>query len=456
MNPRKQQKEIDKAIANLIKYGDNEPWADRQQYFFPERLKEAADSIDVPVDEFGQTLADSGYMDMIHGYLFELFASCHWDNEDFSMTSDYVERRGWREAPYGKRYLGALADSIVELLEATTVNQGHWVEVRPVGTTIKPIRVYERAGSKNLKRWDCMAARVLTVDGKSMFGGGILLFSPSQAQQFSNFLNLEHYSVVELLNEARKEDSQCQWSDEEVGDMAASEVDAQLPELLFTFWVCETYQALVHPMIMPTLANKEGDLFQLIKIKFPMAINDKATIEHCLNADPSLDLNSDTNEWVWLDSEKDKVTLFETTVLGHISLTDKHLIATVNSSERAEIIKSKLNEMLADRIGSPLAIHENIQAMMGDMSAKERPPSEQIDAPELITAYLDQHYRKTLDEPIPMLNDLTPRECSKRTGQRAMLIQWLKELENNTAAVEHMAHYDFKWMWKELNVELAD
>jgi hypothetical protein len=452
MKQRKQQKEINKAIANLMKYADKEPWADRQQYFYSERLMEAAAFVDVPVDEFGQTLADSGYMDMVHGYLFELFASCYWNNESFSMISDYVKRRGWRETPYGKRYLGALADSGVEFLEATTVNPGHWVEVRPVGTDNKPIRVYECSGSQSLKRWDCMAARVVSVDGKGMFSGGILPFTPSQSQEFTTFLDHAFDSAVELLNEAREEDPQCQWSNEEIEDMAKTDVDDQFPELLFQFWAFKTYLALEQPMIMPTLANKDGHLLQFIKIQFPIATKDKEAIEHCLHADVYLDFNSDINEWAWLDTEQDKVIPFESTVLGQISITDNHLTATVNSSERAELIKNKLNGMLADKIGNPLSVHENLPSMMENLSTKEAPSAEQLNAPELISASLDQHYRKTLDEPIPMLNNLTPRECSKMTDQRANLAQWLKELENNTAAVEHMAHYDFKWMWEELEL----
>ncbi len=72
---------------------------------------DAANRVDAPIDEFGQVLEDSGYMGMVFGYLFELFASSYWDNDKFCMIEDYIKRRGWREAARGKRYLQALAKS---------------------------------------------------------------------------------------------------------------------------------------------------------------------------------------------------------------------------------------------------------------------------------------------------------------------------------------------------------
>ena len=135
---------------------------------------------------------------------------------------------------------------------------------------------------------------------------------------------------------------------------------------------------------------------------------------------------------------------------------DKHNIentgATVNSIERSEEIKAFLSTLLSGLIGTPLSVHENFESMMEKYSTQGLPPAETIDAPELIAASLDQHYRKILDEPIPAPNNRTPRDCAQEKDQHALLTQWLKGLENNTAAVPHMSHYDLKWMWEELGL----
>lgn len=451
MNQRKQRKEIDKAIANLTKYSEQALWPERKEQFFIEMLINAANRVDVPINEFGQVLEDSGYMGMLLNYLFELFATSYWDDDEFCMIEEYIKLRGWREAPYAKRYLNALAKSEVKLWEIITVNPGHWVEIRPAGSSSKAIRVYECSGSQNLKRWDCIAARMILLDGKYSFGGGILPFSPDQAQRFPALLESACQSVIDTLNEVRTENAQCQWSDEDIEEIARAETNKQLPDLLFSFWACQTYLAVTN---MPTLLNRDGHRLHWSKIKFPLNISDIEEIGRRLHAASQLDFNNDSKEWFWINCDKGAIESTGATVLGRLSITDQHLVATVNSIERAEEIKRFLSSLLSELIGTPLSVHESFESMMvEDYSTKGLPPVETIDVPELITASLDQHYQKILHEPIPALNNRTPKDCSKEKDQHANLIQWLKGLENNTAAFPHMSHYDFKWMWEELGLE---
>ncbi|WP_339057086.1 hypothetical protein [Candidatus Regiella endosymbiont of Tuberolachnus salignus] len=121
--------------------------------------------------------------------------------------------------------------------------------------------------------------------------------------------------------------------------------------------------------------------------------------------------------------------------MGQLSLVDDALIATVNSVERADAVKVYLNNLLDNLIGNPLSVHENISSLMENYSTKGLPPAEPLDFPELITASLDQHYRKILNEPIPALNNLTPRECAQKSDQQVNLIQWLRSPENNTEPI---------------------
>lgn len=451
MNQRKQQKEIDKAIAHLMKYAEQAPWSERQKQFFNEMLMDAANRVDIPIDELGQALEDSGYMGMVFGYLFELFASSYWDNDEFCMIEDYIKRRGWREAARGKRYLQALAKSEAKLWEIIAVNPGHWVEVRPVGSTSKAIRVYEHSGSQSLKRWDCIAARVISLDGKYGFGGGILPFSPEQAQEVLALLERACQSVIDTLKEVRDVEAQCQWSDEDIEEMATADANDQLPDLLFSFWACQTYLAITKPI--PTLLNHDGHTLYWSKIKFPLNTSDIEEIEKRLHSAPQLNFNNDSKEWIWLNCDKNNIENVGATVLGHLSIIGQYLVATVNSIERSEEIKDFLSALLSELIGTPLSVHENFESMMEKYSTQELPTEETIDAPELIAASLDQHYRKILDEPIPALNNRTPRDCSLDKDQHTILLQWLKGLENNTAVVPHMSRYDFKWMWEELGLE---
>src|SRR3546814_3530898 len=78
-------------------------------------------------------------------------------------------------------------------------------------------------------------------------------------------------------------------------------------------------------------------------------------------------------------------------------------------------------------------------------------------ATPLIHAMLDRQYRATLDEPVGMLGDITPRAAEQTAAGRHRVAGWLKHLENRSRgqldANEPMATYDFHWIWSELRIE---
>ena len=61
-----------------------------------------------------------------------------------------------------------------------------------------------------------------------------------------------------------------------------------------------------------------------------------------------------------------------------------------------------------------------------------------------------------LDQPIPLLGNVSPRQAVGTPRGREKVAAWLKMLENN--GMRHpdddpMAGYDFRWMWAELGIE---
>jgi hypothetical protein len=68
---------------------------------------------------------------------------------------------------------------------------------------------------------------------------------------------------------------------------------------------------------------------------------------------------------------------------------------------------------------------------------------------------MDQHYHRCLDEPIPALDNRTPRQCARNKAGRKKVTEWLKQLENNElrrALEAGQEPYDSSWMWKELKL----
>jgi len=69
---------------------------------------------------------------------------------------------------------------------------------------------------------------------------------------------------------------------------------------------------------------------------------------------------------------------------------------------------------------------------------------------------MDDHYRATLDQPVGILGNVTPRAAVKTRKGREKVAEWLKHLEHGSAQQgeqDPMATYDFGWMWRELKVE---
>jgi len=138
------------------------------------------------------------------------------------------------------------------------------------------------------------------------------------------------------------------------------------------------------------------------------------------------------------------------------------LMLVTNSLERAERGRDVLQVLLHNLIGPPLSKLQTPEQVMADethqQGDRKRDPTDTIDpkiAAEIIHSTLDQHYRQCLDEPIPALDDKTPRQCARSKMGREKVIEWLKDLENNElrrAADQGQEPYDSSWMWDELKV----
>jgi hypothetical protein len=153
------------------------------------------------------------------------------------------------------------------------------------------------------------------------------------------------------------------------------------------------------------------------------------------------------------------------TVLGTIEVTDKALLLEVNSRERAERGQAILADLAGALVGPALTEIETPEQLMGRRDgdvhqdkASDLPAEVQT---ELVHEALTAHYRKTLDEPIPALGDLSPRTAAQTAAGRRKVVDWLKHIENQSKSGrppdDPMASYDFTgfgviWAWRSSGV----
>jgi len=449
MSDRKTRRETDKAIKHLMAYtGPNGEWEGRFEQVQRDLLNPLAEKLEVSFEEMEEFFLSGPYHHMFIGFAFEEFATVLWDNEERNLTEAYLEHRGWREGPAGRRYLQALGDSELQFWEITAVKPGSFAELRPYGSQDKPIRVKEKAATESLHQWDGLVARVLHMGGNPVFSGAMLPFSPDLAARIQSVLSAIPEQTQQLIQELI-EQGEMEAAPDNLEEIIRLTQESELAGVAFLIWAMDVYVQSMKPS--PEMRNMDNEPIEPTGVRFPLR-SVRSTAARALDASPVLHRDAGATGWAWFPEPYDDIDFGErVSLLGHITLGDDYLELQTNSAARADRGRTLLAALLGDLVGPPLTVHDNM-ALMDDHNESPEPLSEvPPELQEAITAQLTSHYRKTLDEPIPMLNGLSPRQCAADPALRDEVVGWLKQLENSTERSPGAA-YDFSWIWDELGL----
>jgi hypothetical protein len=145
-------------------------------------------------------------------------------------------------------------------------------------------------------------------------------------------------------------------------------------------------------------------------------------------------------------------------LLGFLKLNDRRLIAEVNSTERAELIRRLIEERLGDHVTYKTTLFEPLESYIAEAWKEEATGAEESryssraraaaagggfgisgdlhstsdstfpldveESPELLAMMKEiaqRHWDTWFDIPVPALNDITPREASKTSEGRGLL-----------------------------------
>ncbi|WP_312891219.1 hypothetical protein [Mesorhizobium silamurunense] len=304
-----------------------------------------------------------------------------------------------------------------------------------------------------MKQWDRLAARIVPVMGKNVMAGGVLPFTPQATETlFDGLRGLFGKRNAKKLP-AIKDD------------------ELQAAAFMFTLaWLFDTLGRVAGPR----LQNTDGDEIVFHNVRFPLAPGVKQEdIAARLNNIPALS-QADAKFWNWLEEtpkggNKPKAAAaptIDTTmdngplVLGNVELMGRFLHLSANSAARATRGTALIQQVLGDLVRTPLTEIRTVEQMKAERPREGAETSPSNIPPEVaeqgIHEYLDRHYPETLDQPVKMLGNKTPRQAAKTTAGRRKFADWLKYLENQTAKrpvpTDPMATYSFDWMWEELGV----
>ncbi len=308
-------------------------------------------------------------------------------------------------------------ERLAEIMEQAMPSFFDWFAVR------------ERLATRQLVRWDLLAARV--TEGPE----GIPVF-----EQIPHVFPAElKDQLLRTLRQSFRESRQ-----EEPG-LSERTFFRSIAPLLNRIWL----ERVALPPL-PQLRGPEGDPLVITKVHYEL--DEVAAVREILAAHPGF--AAEEAGFVWLEgTDQDRGRR----VLGRIELEGKKLRLETWSERRAERGRSLLEGLLGDRLRYRSTSCED--PLQGDRRAPRRekqanPIPPELEA-ELMQEFMERHYRDWSDQPLPALGGRTPRQAARLKTGRPKVIALLKMMESH-AARDRLAGrpaYDTGWLWKELGLQ---
>lgn len=326
--------------------------------------------------------------------------------------------------PPVRAYVESWRQRAMSLYEVEDVSPGEWVEVRDLLSRTR-IRVLERTASQTLRQWMALFARVVEVDGTSLFTGSLLAVHRSSLGWMLDMLRGFKDEVSPSVTWQRF--LKREW--------------AVVPAL---------YLESIRPR-MPELRTTDGQELVMITVRWPL-LGPEAGAETRRRLDDAGWIESG-NEDQWVVAEHRSKDASDTVLTAGLRLEDGALVADLLSREREEQLVPRIEALLEGLLGD----REREEALPADVwkrsrVAEEPEPAEAEDPvpPEIIAGVIDAHYRKWVDEPVPALDGLTPRDAARRADRREDVRRMLKDIE--AIARDRYSSWDPSWMWEELGL----
>ena len=458
-----------KSLAGLMKWLRHDEWRDALNELLDRHLGRACAKADVSFDELPGIIGDH-HSTVLWGCVFEDLLARNLD-DGCNIVDDYLKRRGWKESASNRAYMTALRSSVMSLYEISDIVREESFLARDLVRGGEPVRVSERSGTRYLKPWDRIAARIVRVGSRTGMAGVALPFDYEASEAVLAALRRASTKArAEADKLARKLG---QGVDSALIAEALSDTEVlRASAFLFTnIWLDDLLQRTLNPTL-PQMCNTDGDELVFTTISYPLKPESSAdAIRLALAAIPALRAES-KSFWNWIgrkertskkrqaDSQTFITTLDDgSLVLGTVELKDKMLVLEANSQQRAERGRALIKPVLGDLVGEPYIETRAVAQLMASRPAgKSKPLSSGLPPDEeraMLQANMDRYYMNLLDEPVPMLGNLTPRRAAKSAKGREKLVAWLKLLENGAARQGggiSMAGCDLSWMWTELGV----
>ena len=296
--------------------------------------------------------------------------------------------------------------------------------------------VREARGSKTLVPRDALLARIVDHDGVSLLCG----VHPRPLPPFDTAA-----VVQRARNRLRRK--------------RAVPVDRLRPAAfgrhLIRYWEKAVRDLDERSAVPPRLRNLDGDPFLLTVDHFevtPDAIREvDARIRKLDGAQREPD-GEDTTVYVFLRPDDPARPGSQQTVIGRVEMSRTALRIETNSRARADALRERIQGACGSRIRHRAREHSDPlapRAGAGNLPHLPAPPSPEQD--RLVAEFKARHYADWADQPLPALNNRTPRECAKTAAGRAEVDLLLKDMEHKERRAPG-APFDFSTIRRALGI----
>ncbi len=456
----------DEALDHMMAWASRGKWRERLDGVVTEHLADVCARFGLAPGGLCEALGDLRHASIM-GCVFENFFTRRFGRRRSNVIDDYLDHRAWRESPSGRNYLRSLRDSVMSLYEVVEVAPGSHLVLKDLVRGEALVTVDERLGSRSAVRWDRLGARVLSIGQSSCLSGAVLHFAIEPAE-----------GVLRIFREslrAMEAKAPCT-VDEDLRASLLTGLLAGTAKVFTEIWLTSTLSAIRRPA--PHLVSFDGEEIVFATVRFPVAAAKVAQVERALDRAKGFERDPQGQpHWTWRATpdvepaqprtEAAPGTVVDTfndvrpRALGHVVLQAGVVLLQTNSVNRADCGTARLKAVLGGLAGEPQTSTQSVEQTFDEWRAQKHSPSlpgETIPADvqvRLLHPYLERHYRRSLDEPIPMLGDASPRAAVRSEEGREKGITWLKYLENmeeRRARDTGQPAFDFTWMWRELGI----
>jgi len=346
---------------------------------------------------------------------------------------------GPRLGPRQQDYLRQLATRPLRLYDLTESRPGDGLTlVDVIDEGAEPVRVEERTASRNLKPGDLLGTRVMRVGDHFELSGALYPFTDLDARSLRAVLS---DFLVDVRDERLPED----------------EFNLEVGHLIAEHW----FALITLPPPMPQFMDAStGEPLMLTTDHFRI-VDREALFEKL--ADCSELQAQDEGHWAWVEEESDG-QLRARLSLSIEPLSSDHIELFCRTARLADQGRAWFEDLAGDSVEHlKREVSDPLDAMDddgGDMPpvdfAEELPdiPPEQMT--RMVQDVMNSAYADWADEPLPLLDDRTPREAiatSRGLEQVRGLLRSYEEAEADMATEQGRAPASFQFLWDDLGID---